>query len=105
MEEETGSGGWPQCLSALAQGSTQPCARKELGGLDKPLPKCRALVFSHWCLKALTGEFGGFVGVFCVVAAAIVCSTIVGVLPAPAALGTTCSADTGEGWGLVFSLF
>lgn len=64
MEEETGSGGWPQCLSALAQGSTQPCARKELGGLDKPLPKCRALVFSHWCLKALTGEFGGFVGVF-----------------------------------------
>lgn len=99
-EEEAGSGGWPQCLSALARGSTEPCAWKELCGLDKPLQKCRALVLPLRCLKALTEEFGGFAGIFCVVAAATVCSTIVGVLPAPDSAGNNLYRGQREGLGV-----
>lgn len=96
----------PSACQPLAQGSTEACARKELCGFNKPSQKRRALVLALRCPRAVTGEFGGFAGVTCVVAAAAACSTAVGVLPAPDSAGITCrTADIGEGWGDLGFLF
>lgn len=98
MEEEAGSGGWPQCLSAPARTLCIEGAFWPGQALTAGPGTC--------CPTAVSASTDGGVqrvyGVFCVVAAAPVCSTIEGAFSGPGSAGNEPCGGHRGGFGVGF---